>query len=63
MSDYGGKQAWQEELYELLRSNNVNLFCYVPDGGHKTLINKSIEDADVISVALTTEEEGVAMCA
>ena len=63
MSDYGGKQAWQEELYELLRSNDVNLFCYVPDGGHKTLINKSIEDPDVISVPLTTEEEGVAMCA
>ena len=63
MSDYGGKQAWQEELYELLRSNDVNLFCYVPDCGHKTLINKSIEDPDVISVPLTTEEEGGAMCA
>lgn len=63
MTEYGGKEIWQEELYDLLRANKVNLFCYVPDGGHKTLINKSIDDPDVISVPLTTEEEGVAMCA
>ena len=63
MSEYGGQETWQEDLYSLLRSNDVELFCYVPDGGHKTLINRSIEDPEVISVPLTTEEEGVAMCA
>jgi sulfopyruvate decarboxylase alpha subunit len=35
----------------------------VPDAGHKFLINRSIEDPDVHSVSLTTEEEGVALCA
>lgn len=62
-TEYGGAVAWQEDLFELLRENDVSLFCYVPDGGHKVLINRSIEDPDVISVPLTTEEEGVAMCA
>ena len=61
--EYGGATEWQEDLYTLLREIDVSLICYVPDGGHKVLINRSIEDPDVISVPLTTEEEGVAMCA
>ena len=63
VSEYGAALAWQEDLFQVLRKNQVTLFCYVPDGGHKTLINRSIEDPEVISVPLTTEEEGVAMCA
>tara|TARA_B100001123_G_scaffold443738_1_gene590534 strand:+ start:1046 stop:1570 length:525 start_codon:yes stop_codon:yes gene_type:complete len=63
VTKYGDKQVWQEELFALLRANEIRLFCYVPDGGHKTIINKSIDDPNVISVPLTTEEEGVAMCA
>lgn len=55
--------AWQGELYDLLRRHDVSQFAYVPDAGHKTLINRSIEDADVHSVSLTTEEEGVALLA
>jgi sulfopyruvate decarboxylase alpha subunit len=55
--------GWPDELYELLRANNVTQFAYVPDAGHKVLIDRSLADADVHSVPLTTEEEGVAMCA
>lgn len=54
---------WPDELYDLLRENDVTLFAYVPDAGHKTLINRSLADPDVNSIALTTEEEGVAMLA
>ncbi len=36
-------------------------FSYVPDAGHRICIDRSIEDQDVHSVALTTEEEGVAL--
>ena len=54
-------KAWQDQLYEHLRANDFTLFCYVPDAGHKTLINRSIEDPDVTSVPLTTEAEGVPM--
>ena len=54
---------WQEALYRLLRENNVTQFCYVPDAGHKVLIDRSLADPDAHSVPLTTEEEGVAMVA
>ena len=54
--------AWQGELYDLLKNEfDVTQFSYVPDAGHKELINRSIADPDVHSVSLTTEEEGVAL--
>ena len=54
---------WAHELYDLLRENGVTQFAYVPDAGHKVLINRSLDDPDAHSVRLTTEEEGVALCA
>lgn len=57
------KPTWPDELYDLLRRNNVTQFAYVPDAGHRVLIDRSLADADVHSVALTTEEEGVALLA
>ena len=55
--------AWQDQVYDLLRKNNVTQFAYVPDAGHRTLIDRSLADPGVHSVALTTEEEGVALLA
>jgi sulfopyruvate decarboxylase TPP-binding subunit len=54
---------WQDELYDLLRRNNVTQFAYVPDAGHRILIDRSLADPQAHSVALTTEEEGVALLA
>jgi len=54
---------WQDELYDLLRRNNVTQFAYVPDAGHRLLIDRSLADPQAHSVALTTEEEGVALLA
>src|SRR5579872_393436 len=54
---------WQDELYDLLRRHNVTQFAYVPDAGHRILIDRSLADPGVHSVALTTEEEGVALMA
>src|SRR5262249_8352666 len=59
----GEPAAWQDEIFDLLRQNGVTQFGYVPDAGHKILINRSIADPDVHAVALTTEEEGVALIA
>jgi sulfopyruvate decarboxylase TPP-binding subunit len=59
----GGAPRWQDELYDLLRRNNVTQFAYVPDAGHRILIDRSLADPGVHSVALTTEEEGVALMA
>ncbi len=59
----GEPATWQDEVYDLLRRHNVTQFAYVPDMGHKILINRSIADPGVHAVALTTEEEGVALLA
>jgi sulfopyruvate decarboxylase alpha subunit len=56
-------EGWQDGLYDQLRAANVTQFAYVPDAGHRVLIDRSLADPDVHSVALTTEEEGVAMLA
>ena len=60
-----GKQkiGWQHDLYDLLRENGITQIAYVPDAGHGVLIDRSLADPDVHSIALTTEEEGVALIA
>src|ERR1700744_954461 len=57
------RENWPDALYDLLRENGVTQFAYVPDAGHTVLINRSLADPDVHSIPLTTEEEGVALCA
>jgi sulfopyruvate decarboxylase alpha subunit len=61
MADSNGR--WQDDLYDLLRRNNITQFAYVPDAGHRILIDRSLADPGVHSIALTTEEEGVALMA
>jgi len=61
MADHGGR--WQDAVYDLLRRHNITQFAYVPDAGHRILIDRSLADPGVHSVALTTEEEGVALLA
>jgi sulfopyruvate decarboxylase alpha subunit len=55
--------GWQHELYDLLRRHDVTQICYVPDAGHSILIDRSLADPGVRAIALTTEEEGVALIA
>jgi sulfopyruvate decarboxylase alpha subunit len=55
--------SWQNALYDTLKAQGVTQFSYVPDAGHRILIDRSLADPDVHSVALTTEEEGVALAA
>ena len=55
--------TWPDEIYRVLREFDVTQFAYVPDAGHKVLIDRSLDDPDVQSVALTTEEEGVGLLA
>ena len=58
-----GDAAWPDALYDLLRAHGVTQFAYVPDAGHRVLIDRSLADHDAQSVPLTTEEEGVALLA
>lgn len=57
------ERAWQDQVYDLLKSNGVTQFAYVPDAGHKGLINRALADKDVHAVSLTTEEEGIGLLA
>ena len=54
---------WAHALYDALRTAGVTQFAYVPDAGHSVLIDRSLADPEVHSIALTTEEEGVALAA
>src|SRR5438128_5270231 len=61
--DTKAQTGWQHDLYDLLRRHNITQFSYVPDAGHAILIDRSLADPDAQSIALTTEEEGVALAA
>ncbi len=54
-------KTWQEQLYDLIRQEGISIISFVPDGGHKYLIETAVKDPDVKAVTLTTEEEGVAL--
>ena len=58
-----GDPTWPYALYKLLKDAGVTQFSYVPDAGHRVLIDLSLADPDVHSIPLTSEEEGVAMAA
>ena len=54
-------KSWPEELHGMLREVGVRQVAYVPDSGHKRLIELVRDDAEMKAVPLTTEEEGVAL--
>jgi len=56
-------RPWATDLYKLLRDKDVDQFAYVPDAGHREIIDLSIADPTAHSIALTTEEEGVGLAA
>jgi sulfopyruvate decarboxylase alpha subunit len=61
--DAGKAHDWPFDIYNALKAAEVAQICYVPDAGHSRLINLSHEDNAIQTTVLTTEEEGVALCA
>ena len=57
MSDL--EKSWQDQLYDILRKENISIFSYVPDAGHKVLIDRAIKDNSVTAISLTSEQEGI----
>jgi sulfopyruvate decarboxylase alpha subunit len=57
------QMEWGETIYGLLRKNKVTQFAFVPDTGLRVLISRCLEDPEIQSISLTTEEEGVALLA
>jgi len=54
---------WPAAIYGALKSQRVRQVSYVPDAGHKRLIDLCHADKGMRAVPLTTEEEGVALAA
>ena len=54
---------WPEEVYRQLAAAGVRIVGYVPDAGHKRLIELCQADKAMRAVVLTTEEEGIGLAA
>ena len=54
---------WPDAIYAHFRRVRIRQVGYVPDAGHSLLIQRCIDDADIVDVVLTTEEEGVGLVA
>ncbi|MEM7542780.1 MAG: phosphonopyruvate decarboxylase, partial [Pseudomonadota bacterium] len=54
---------WSDGVYRGLKALDIQQIGYVPDAGHKSLINQAHADAAVRAVSLTSEEEGVGLAA
>jgi sulfopyruvate decarboxylase alpha subunit len=54
---------WPEQVHGELAKAGVRIVGYVPDAGHKRLIELCRADKTMRAVVLTTEEEGVGLAA
>jgi len=57
------KNAWPARLFEQLIEAGVRLFAYVPDAGNARLIELAEAHNAARPVLLSSEQEGVALCA
>ena len=56
-------QPWADEVHRELTRAGVRIVGYVPDAGHKRLIELCRADKSMRAVLLTTEEEGIGLAA
>src|SRR2546429_8761516 len=54
---------WPAAIHSALKSQRVRQVSYVPDAGHKRLIELCHADRSITAVPLTTEEEGIGLAA
>jgi sulfopyruvate decarboxylase alpha subunit len=54
---------WPDQIYNTLKRAGVRQVGYVPDAGHKRLIELCLADGDMRAVVLSTEEEGIGLAA
>ncbi|HKQ27904.1 MAG TPA: thiamine pyrophosphate-binding protein [Burkholderiales bacterium] len=54
---------WPDEIHRELSAAKVRLVGYVPDAGHKRLIELCQADKEMRAVVLSTEEEGIGLAA
>lgn len=54
---------WWKQIFAAFKAADIQQVAYVPDAGHAALIEACIADNGMRAIALTTEEEGVALLA
>lgn len=54
---------WPDQVYRTLKAAGVRQVSYVPDAGHKRLIELCLSDKELDAVVLSTEEEGIGLAA
>ncbi len=55
--------AWSQGVYDVIKAHHVRLMSFVPDGGHRGLIERGQRDPQMRTVTLSSEQEGVALAA
>jgi len=55
--------SWQNNLFEILKNEGISIFSYVPDAGHKILIDRALLDDNITAIPLTSEQEGIGIAA
>ena len=56
-----GTVEWPAAIYGALSRDEVRFVSYVPDAGHKCLIELCQADSSMTALPLTTEEEGIGL--
>ena len=54
---------WRDQIFEVLQTHDIKQVSHVPDAGHSRLIEHCQRSNSIRTVALTTEEEGIALAA
>jgi sulfopyruvate decarboxylase alpha subunit len=55
--------SWPDQVHQELKKAGVRMVGYVPDAGHKRLIELCQADKAMRAVVLSTEEEGIGLAA
>lgn len=63
MSTSLAREDWSRQIFDKLAAAGVTLFSYVPDFGNAALVEMAEEDNRTRAVLLSSEQEGVALCA
>ena len=63
MSTAMTREEWSRVIFDKLVDADVTLFSYVPDFGNASLVEMASEDNRTRTVLLSSEQEGVALCA
>lgn len=55
------RHDWSDDVYQVLKSRDVQLICTVPDAGLTDILNKCQKNDRMNVLTLTTEEEGIGL--